>query len=104
MEYASVIRMSGKFHHYESWEERTISEVKVQYFLMSCSGISLLAAEGNKNSEGHTIYEVAKDYLEAFGSKGTINAYTQWTKQEDVVKWLDSLVRSNDSPPNKLGT
>lgn len=69
---------------------------------MSCSGISLLAAEGNKNSEGHIIYEVAKDYLEAFGSKATINACTQWTKQGDVVKWLDSLVRSDDSPPNKL--
>ncbi|XP_074347920.1 uncharacterized protein LOC141686761 [Apium graveolens] len=94
--------MSRKIHKYEAWEERTISEVNVQYYLRSRSGNSLLAAEGNENSKGHMIYVVAKAYLEAFGSRATINANTKWTKRRDVVKWLASLVRDDDWPPTKL--
>ncbi|XP_063936491.1 uncharacterized protein LOC108202719 isoform X4 [Daucus carota subsp. sativus] len=91
--------MGGKKHNYNSWEERTISEVNVEYHLRSCSGNSLLAAVGNENREGRMTYVVAKEYLEAFGSNATINAYTQWRNRHDVVQWLISLVRNDDSLP-----
>ncbi|KAL1832307.1 hypothetical protein ACET3Z_001958 [Daucus carota] len=94
-----TFRMAGKKHNYNSWEERTISEVNVEYHLRSCSGNSLLAAVGNENREGRMTYVVAKEYLEAFGSNATINAYTQWRNRHDVVQWLISLVRNDDSLP-----
>ncbi|WOG83130.1 hypothetical protein DCAR_0102304 [Daucus carota subsp. sativus] len=96
---AGLGRMGGKKHNYNAWEERTISEVNVEYHLRSYSGISLLAAVGNENREGRMMYVVAKEYLEAFGSNATINAYTQWRNRDDVVQWLISLVRNVDSPP-----
>ncbi|KAL1832305.1 hypothetical protein ACET3Z_001956 [Daucus carota] len=91
--------MGGKKHNFNSWEERFISEVNFEYHLRSCSGNSLLAAVGNENREGRMTYVVAKEYLEAFGSNATINAYTQWRNRDDVVQWLISLVRNDDSPP-----
>ncbi|KAL1832312.1 hypothetical protein ACET3Z_001963 [Daucus carota] len=91
--------MGGKKHNYNAWEERTISEVNVEYHLRSCSGNSLLAAVGNENRKGQMTYVVAKEYLEAFGSNATINAYTRWRNRDDVVQWLISLVRNDDSPP-----
>ncbi|KAL1832300.1 hypothetical protein ACET3Z_001951 [Daucus carota] len=60
---------------------------------------SLLAAVGNENRKEQMTYVVAKEYLEAFGSNATINAYTQWRNRGDVVQWLISLVRNDDSPP-----
>lgn len=78
--------------------------MNVKYYLRSYSWNSLLAAVGYENGKGHMIYEVAKEYLEAFGFNATINAYTQWTKRRDVLKWVMSLVRNDDSPPSKLGT
>ena len=100
----SVVRMGGKKHNYNAWEERTISEVNVEYHLRSCSGNSLLAAVGNENRKGQMTYVVAKEYLEAFGSNATINAYTRWRNRDDVVQWLISLVRNDDSPPAISGT
>ncbi|XP_074344853.1 uncharacterized protein LOC141683942 [Apium graveolens] len=94
--------MSGKTHTYEAWQERTISEASVEYHLLSLSRNSLLAVVGNKDRNGRMRYVVAKDFLEAFGSNSTINAYTKWTKQSEVRKWITSFVRGDELPLTNL--
>ncbi|KAA8537278.1 hypothetical protein F0562_027035 [Nyssa sinensis] len=97
-----LLRMSVDSRVFVAWEEHIISHEKgkriVHFYLKDASGDLFLAVVGTERSIRHMIYVVSDEFLQAFGSKGSINACTKWRARREVVDWLTSLVLKHRLP------
>ncbi|KAL5574897.1 hypothetical protein UlMin_016596 [Ulmus minor] len=93
--------MSLDDHNFVSWEEHILCHERgnrvVHYFLKDASGDLVLAVIGTERSIRHMMYVVSDDFVQAYGSKGSVNACTKWRARREVVEWLTSLVSSQHS-------
>ncbi|PSS24763.1 DUF724 domain-containing protein [Actinidia chinensis var. chinensis] len=94
--------MSADNNVFVAWEEHILSQEKgnrvVHFFLKNKRGESVLAVVGTERSVRHMIYVVADEYLQAYGSKGFINASTKWRARREVVDWLTAMVSKHPPP------
>ena len=88
-------------HSFVAWEEHILCHERgnrvVHYFLKEASGNLVLAVIGTERSIRHMMYVVSDDFVQAFGSKGSVNACTKWRARREVVEWLSSLVSRQHS-------
>ncbi|XP_062088120.1 uncharacterized protein LOC133794752 [Humulus lupulus] len=83
-------------HSFVAWEEHILCHERgnrvVHYYMKAASGDLILAVIGTERSIRHMMYVVADEFVQAYGSKGSINACTKWRARREVVEWLTSLV------------
>lgn len=83
-------------HSFVAWEEHILCHERgnrvVHYYLKDVSGDLVLAVVGTERSIRHMIYVVSDQFLQAYGSKGSVNSCTKWRARREVVDWLTSLV------------
>lgn len=93
--------MEGNDDCFVAWEEHIVCHERgnrvVHYFLKDSAGDMVLAVIGTERSIRHMMYVVSDDFVEAYGSIGSVNACTKWRARREVVEWLISLV-SKKSP------
>lgn len=94
--------MSANGHGFVSWEEHIICHERgsrvVHFYLKDKSGTLVLAVVGTERSIRHMIYVVSDEFLNVYGSEGSINASMKWRARREVVDWLTLLV-SKCRPP-----
>ncbi|KAM6601885.1 hypothetical protein CsatA_021494 [Cannabis sativa] len=83
-------------HSFVAWEEHILCHERgnrvVHYYMKAESGDLILAVIGTERSIRHMMYVVSDEFVEAYGSKGSVNASTKWRARREVVEWLTSLV------------
>lgn len=98
--------MEGNDDCFVAWEEHIVCHERgnrvVHYFLKNSAGDMVLAVIGTERSIRHMMYVVSDDFVEAYGSIGSVNACTKWRARREVVEWLISLVskKSPEGLPN----
>lgn len=88
--------MSANGHDFVSWEEHIICHERgsrlVHFYLKDKSGTLVLAVVGTERSIRHMMYVVSDEFVNVYGSEGSINASMKWRARREVVDWLTLLV------------
>ncbi|PON38113.1 Agenet domain containing protein [Parasponia andersonii] len=88
--------MPKKDHSFVAWEEHILCHERgnrvVHYYLKEASGDLVLVVIGTERSIRHMMYVVSDEFVQAYGSKGSVNGGMKWRARREVVDWLTSLV------------